>query len=67
MAMPMAGVADVNTLRELPSIDRAQANEITRSAPIRRRIANFMMDHPTDAKSSSETCVAGVRSAEVWR
>ncbi len=23
------------------------------------------MDHPTDDKSSSETCVAGVRSAEV--
>jgi hypothetical protein len=42
-------------------------NEITRSAPIRRRIASFMMDHPTDDKSSSETCVAGVRSAEVWR
>jgi DDE family transposase len=42
-------------------------NEITRSPPIRRRIASFMMDHPTDDKSSSETCVAGVRSAEVWR
>ena len=42
-------------------------NEITRSAPIRRRIASFMMDHPTDDKSSSETCVAGVRSAQVWR
>ena len=46
---------------------RSLITRVARLGKTIKRIANFMMDHPTDAKSSSETCVAGVRSAEVWR